>query len=80
LQGIFHDFFISKGLEGQSILEKVFQDGDVNFLINQIADLQKKILGYHTCEVMSYKKLHVLHNEISKYVSIIQKCREYELQ
>jgi aminoglycoside phosphotransferase len=167
-------------LEGQSILEKVFQDGDVNFLINQIADLQKKMLGYHTCEVMSYKeflqfcigkktnlnvdiyneieglpdgnclchgdyhpgnvwidtngevlvidfmnvchgpwqydiartyvlisegaipqgipnseeivyiqkqlaemylkKLHVSHNEISKYVSIIQKCREYELQ
>lgn len=167
-------------LRGQSILEKLLQDEDVNFWVNQIADLHKKILGYHTCEAMSYKeflrlcigkktnlnvdiynemeslpegnclchgdyhpgnvwvdingkvlvidfmnvcygpwqydvartyvlisegdvphgipnreeivcmqkqlsgmylkKLHVSYNEISKYVSIIQKCREYELQ
>lgn len=166
-------------LHGQSMLEKLLQDEDVNFWINEIADLHKKILAYHTCEVMSYKeflqlcigektngnvdiyneieglpegnclchgdyhpgniwvdmngkvlaidfmnvchgpwqydvartyvlisegdvpqeipnrekivcmqkrlaemylkKLHVLYNEISQYVSIVQKCREYEL-
>ena len=167
-------------LEGQSVLEKLLQGGDVNLLVNQIVELHKRILGYNTCEVMSYKeflqlcigektnnnegiyneieglpdgnclchgdyhpgniwvdedgkvlvidfmnvchapwqydvartyvlisegdvpqeipdrekiiymqrqladiylkKLHVSYNEISEYVSIIQKCREYELQ
>lgn len=43
-------------LHGQSMLEKLLQDEDVNFLFNQIVDLHKKILGYNTCEVMSYKE------------------------
>lgn len=29
---------------------------------------------------MYLKKLHVSYNEISKYVSIIQECRKYELE
>jgi len=37
-------------------LEKLFHGEDVNFLVNQIADLHKKILEYNTCEVMSYKE------------------------
>ena len=37
-------------------MEKLFHGGDVNFLVNQIADLHKKILEYNTCEVMSYKE------------------------
>jgi len=43
-------------LQGQSMLEKLLQGEDVNFLFNQIVDLHKKILGYNTCEVMSYKE------------------------
>lgn len=43
-------------LDGQSVLEKLFHGEDVNFLVNQIADLHKKILEYNTCEVMSYKE------------------------
>ena len=37
-------------------MEKLFHGEDVNFLVNQIADLHKKILEYNTCEVMSYKE------------------------
>ena len=37
-------------------MEKLFYGEDVNFLVNQIADLHKKILEYNTCEVMSYKE------------------------
>jgi aminoglycoside phosphotransferase len=43
-------------LEGQSVLESLFQGGDVNFLVNEIVNLHKKILKYNTCEVMSYKE------------------------
>ncbi|SHJ82602.1 Phosphotransferase enzyme family protein [Clostridium cavendishii DSM 21758] len=50
-EGIIYD-----RLEGQSVLEKLLEGGDVNLLFNQIVDLHKKILGYNTCEVMSYKE------------------------
>lgn len=43
-------------LQGQSVLEKLFQDEDLNFWVNQIAGLHKKILESHTCDVMSYKE------------------------
>lgn len=47
---------IYEKLEGQSLLEKLLQDGDVNFLVNQMVDLHKEILEHRTCEVMSYKE------------------------
>ena len=47
---------IYKRLEGESILKKLFQGGDIDLLVNKIVNLHKKILGYNTCEVMSYKE------------------------
>lgn len=47
---------IYEKLEGQSVLEKLLQDGDMNFLVNQMVDLHKEILKHHTCEVMPYKE------------------------
>lgn len=47
---------IYEKLEGQSVLEKLLQDGDVNSLVDKMVNLHKEILEHHTCEVMPYKE------------------------
>ena len=69
---------IYKRLKGQSILEKLLQGGDVDILLNKIIHLHKKILGYNTCEVMSYKEFLQLciGEKTNRNVDIFNEIRE----
>ena len=42
-------------VRGKTLLEKFFEDGDEEFMINTLTDIHKSILACHTTEVMSYK-------------------------
>lgn len=57
-------------LHGQSIMEKLFQGEDVDFLLNQITDLHKEILRCHTSEGMSYKEFLYLCIEKRKELNL----------
>lgn len=47
-------------IRGKTLLERFFEDGDEEFMINTLADIHKSILACHTTEVMSYKDFYTM--------------------
>lgn len=72
---------------GKTLLEKFFEDGDEEFMINTLTDIHKSILACHTTEVMKLQaklaedylvKMRTTYSEVEPYIDVIRLCRKYE--